>query len=89
MLGGNRAIAYFGQDGELIGSLRDLVYNQLPLKVMQALDKRFANAAIFDIRELNNADGIQYKVTVEKNEKKYSVTIAPDGSVGDVIKIRK
>lgn len=89
VLGGNRAIAYFGQDGELIGSLRDLVYNQLPLKVMQALDKRFANAAIFDIRELNNADGIQYKVTVEKNEKKYSVTIAPDGSVGDVIKIRK
>ena len=89
VLGGNRAVAYFGNDGELVGSLRDLVYNQLPLRVMQALDKRFANTAIFDIRELNNADGIHYKVTVEKNDKKYAVSIAPDGTIENVYKIKK
>lgn len=89
LLGGNRAIAFFSNEGELLGSARDLVYNQLPLSVMSSMDKRFTGAAIFDIREVTNANGTHYKFTLEQKGKKYNVSVFSDGYIEDVLKIRK
>ena len=88
ILGGTRAIALFNSDGELLGSMRDLVYNQLPLQVISSLEKRFAGSAIFDIRELINGDGTRYKFTLEQKGKKYSASVFPDGSVEEIRKKR-
>ena len=88
LLGGTRAIAVFNSDGELLGSMRDLVYNQLPLQVISALEKRFSGSAIFDIRELINGDGTRYKFTLEQKGKKYTASVFPDGSVEEVRKVR-
>ena len=86
ILGGNRAIALFNSDGELLGSVRDLMYNQLPLTVMSSIDKRYSGAAIFDIREVINTDGTHYKLTVEQKGKKYDVSVFPDGGVSNVVR---
>ncbi|HEX6193368.1 MAG TPA: hypothetical protein VFZ42_13430 [Chitinophagaceae bacterium] len=88
VLGGNRAIALFNSDGELLGSLRDLVYNQLPLPVISAMEKRFTGSAIFDIRELINNDGTRYKFTLEQKGKKYAASVFPDGSIEEIRKIK-
>ena|SRR5688572_11495696 len=89
VLGGTRAIALFNSDGELLGSMRDLVYNQLPLLVISTLEKRFTGSAIFDIRELINGDGTRYKFTLEQKGKKYTASVFPDGSIEEIRKIKK
>jgi len=45
-LGGNWVIAYFNPAGQLEGCARDIFYDQLPLVVMTAVDKRFTEVTI-------------------------------------------
>lgn len=87
VLGGRRTIAYFNADGELEGSIRDLFYDQLPLTVMTAVDKRFADADIIDVREINNTEGTHYKIRLTAKNKKYSVKVQPTGNILDVEKL--
>jgi hypothetical protein len=89
VIGGRRAIAYFNADGELEGSMRDMFYDQLPLVVMNAVDKRFTDADIIDVREINNSEGTHYKIRLTQKGKKYSVKVDPSGSIGVVEKLVK
>lgn len=89
VLGGTSAVALFDSDGELLGSMRDLLYNQLPLSVITSLEKRFANPTTIEIREIINAEGTRYRITLEGNDKTYKVSVFPDGSIDDVIKQKK
>ena len=89
LLGGNRAIALFSNEGELLGSIRDLVYYQLPLAVITTIDKRFTGSAIFDIREVSNSEGTRYQFTLEQKGKKYHVALFPDGNLASMSKIKK
>lgn len=88
VLGGNRAVAIFNADGELVGSMRDLLYNQLPLSVMSAVDKRFGQSSTIDIREVSNNNGTSYHITLEQKEKKYKVVVFPDGTISSITKAR-
>ena len=69
-LSGIRVEAYFNQDGELQGTLRNLFYNQLPLAVMQTVSHKFNGAVIVEIKEITNNDGTSYYVTLEEGDKK-------------------
>ncbi|HEX2629311.1 MAG TPA: hypothetical protein VHM26_09870 [Chitinophagaceae bacterium] len=89
VLGGNSAIAWFDGEGALVGSMRDLSYNQLPLVVMTSLEKRFPQAASIDIREITNDDGTRYKLTIEHNAKKFKVALYPDGTIESVQRVKK
>jgi hypothetical protein len=89
VLAGRRAIAYFNADGELEGSIRDIFFDQLPLTVMTAVDKRFADAEIIDVREINNTEGTHYKIRLTAKNKRYSVKVDPSGSIGEVEKLVK
>ena len=89
ILGGNSAIAWFDAEGALVGSIRDLSYNQLPLVVMTALEKRFPQSANLDIREITNEEGTRYKLTVEHNSKKLKVALYPDGTIESVQRVKK
>ena len=89
ILGGNRAIAVFSSEGELMGSMRDLVYNQLPLVVITGLDNKYPTAVLIDIREVTTAEGTRYKFTLEQKSKKYAVSITPDGSVETVQRLKQ
>ncbi len=66
-----RTEAWFSADGQLLGTIRDLLYNQLPLAVMKELEKRFPTADIIEIREITNSNGTTYKMVAETKKGKY------------------
>jgi len=89
ILGDRRSLAFFDSNNELAGSVRDLFYEQLPLTVMKAADKKFPEADFTEVREINNADGTTYMLTVEWNSKKYRLKINSSGSITETERISK
>ena len=89
ILWGHRTEAYFTNDGQLQGSARSLFYNQLPLAVMTAIDKRFTEAEVLDIVEINNAEGTAYSLLLEANNKKYRVKADSGGSITEIKRLKK
>jgi len=88
VLSGRRVIAFFNMDGELEGCIRDIFYDQLPLAVMTSLEKRFTDAEVLYIREVNNTEGTHYRIRLDAKEKKYQVRINADGNISDVDKVK-
>jgi hypothetical protein len=72
-LAGTHLDAYFSNEGELKGSIRALLFNQLPLPVITSLEKKFGGESVLDVFEINNANGTHYRLTVVKKDKKYRV----------------
>lgn len=89
VLGGRRVVAYFNEQGQLEGSVRDLFFDQLPLAVMSAVDKRFADYVVLDVREITNSDGTNYRLTIETKNRRYKIKISPSGSVNEMEKVKK
>jgi len=88
ILAGIRTEAYYNQDGELLGSLRNLFYTQLPLSVMQTLNSKFEGAVVIEIMEISNLEGTSYKIVLEQKDKKYSTRITNTGEVVSKTKIK-
>lgn len=88
ILAGHRSIAYFDQDNELVGCMRDLFFDQLPIVVMKAIDKKYPSAYFSEVREINNADGTSYLMTVEQHKKKYKVKLTSEGFFVSIEKIK-
>lgn len=88
-LGANWVTAYFSTAGQLEGCVRDIFYDQLPLVVMTAVDKRFTDATIIEVREITNSEGTSYRVTLEKNTKKYKLKIDSFGQINQVDKLAR
>ena len=89
ILWGHRTEAYFTNDGELQGSARSLFYNQLPLAVMTAIDKRFTETEVLDIIEINNTEGTTYSLLLETNSKKYRIKVDAGGSINEIKRLKK
>lgn len=89
ILANHRTVAWFAKDGELVGSIRDLFYSQLPLVVIQSLDRRFTEAVMIDIREVVTTEGTRYKFTLEQKGRKYKVSVYADGNIERVEKVKK
>src|SRR5689334_13776652 len=51
VLGNTRAIAYFNTSGELLGTARNILFNQLPLVVVTEINQRFGSGSVYDITE--------------------------------------
>ena len=88
VLAGKRTIAYFNESGELAGSVREIFYDQLPLTVMTSLEKKFEKADVINIREVNNAEGTQYRIRLEAEGKKYLVLVQANGNISDISKVK-
>jgi hypothetical protein len=89
ILAGHRTIAYFDQDNELAGCVRDIFFDQLPITVMKAVDQKFPSASFAGVREITNADGTFYLFTAEVSNKKYKVKVSSEGSFANIEKISK
>jgi hypothetical protein len=85
-LNGIRAEAYFSNDGELLGTARNLFYNQLPLLVMQTIGNKFTGAVIIEVTEITSPDGTNYKIVLEQNDRKYHLRV---NGLGDIIEKKK
>ena len=88
-LAGRRVVAYFNSNGQLEGCIRDLFFDQLPLAVMTAVDKKYGTADIIDIREVSNSEGTSYRLTVESNQRRHRIKVTPDGNITVIEKVRK
>jgi hypothetical protein len=80
MLYGRGAQAFFSPEGDLLGTMRNVLYADLPIKIMIAVRKRFDNSVPYAITEINRVDGTYYKFAVETKKRCYDVTISEDGS---------
>lgn len=89
VLAGHRVIAYFNEENELAGCIRDILYDQLPLLVTKAIDKKFQGADMQEVREITNSDGTSYLIRVEENKKKYKVKVTSEGNISEIEKLKK
>jgi hypothetical protein len=81
-------IAYFSKDGELLGSARSILFDELPLAVIKSFEEKFAEGDFTDILEIFNSDGTFYSTTVTTMNKRYHVKVDADGSVVKSFRIK-
>lgn len=86
---GYRSEAYFTPDGELQGSARNIFYNQLPLAVTKAIEKRFADPDVLEVSEITTASGTRYLIRLQEGTKGYRVQYDAGGNNIGFEKVKK
>jgi hypothetical protein len=81
LLSDSRIIAYFSTDGELLGTERNVLFNQLPLAVVKEINNRYGNAPIFDIVEYTSGTQTYYGMVVDTPTKRLKLKISSEGEV--------
>jgi len=81
LLSDSRIIAYFNTDGELLGTERTVLFNQLPLAVIKEINNRYGNAPIFDIVEYTSGQATYYGMVVDTPTKRFKLKISSEGEV--------
>jgi hypothetical protein len=56
--------AFFTEDGEFLGTTRQVSKSQLPIGVVTELEKQYANARVATIFEYSKKDGLAYYITL-------------------------
>lgn len=87
--GGHRTEAYFGANGEFVGAIRGLLFQQLPLAVSRVVDQKFENRVILEVREVTNAEGTSYTVLMNWKNKRYRARLQADGGLIESEVVRK
>jgi len=85
---GLRTEAYFTYDGELLGTARNVLFNQLPLAVIKQIDTRFGTAPVYDIIEFSAGSETFYQIIVELPKKKLEVRATSGGDISVLRKIK-
>jgi hypothetical protein len=81
VLSDSRIIAYFTTEGALIGTERNVLFNQLPLAVIKEINNRYGNAPIFDIVEYTSGTETFYGMGVDTPTKHLKLKISAEGDV--------
>ena len=89
ILGGYRVVAYFNEENEFAGCIRNILYDQLPLMVTKTFDNKFPGADLLEISEITNSEGTSYLLRMETNTKQLKVKINSDGNVEETEKLKK
>lgn len=84
-----RTEAYFNNDAELVGTARNVLFNELPLSVMKQIDQRFGSIPVYDIVEYSCNGETVYSMTAERASKKLRIKANLAGEVWIERKIRK
>ena len=85
----SRIIAYFTTEGELLGTERNVLFNQLPLAVIREINNRYGNAPISDIVEYTSGIDTFYGMYVDTPTKHLKLKISSEGDVTVVKKTKK
>ena len=84
-----RTEAYYNQDAELVGTARNVLFNQLPLAVIKEINERFGSAPIYEIVEYTCNGETFYSMTAELASKKLKVKASVSGTIWVERKIKK
>ena len=89
ILSDRRIEAYFSNDGEYLGSARDLIFNQLPMSVISSMNKRFGDVGVYEIVERSINGETLYYMTVDYANKILRIEATPSGGLSIIKKVRK
>ncbi|HEY2720873.1 MAG TPA: hypothetical protein VGI82_04070 [Chitinophagaceae bacterium] len=81
VLGNTRTVAYFNYSGELLGTARNILYNQLPLVVITELNQRYSNSSVYDITEYTIGSETFYSMTAEMPKKQFQLKVSSTGDI--------
>ena len=80
--------AWYNSDAELVTTARNILYNQLPISVIRALEKEYAGADFFGITEVNRNNETYYQIRADEKSKKYLLKANPSGNIIVLKKIK-
>jgi hypothetical protein len=83
-----RVEAYFNYTGELIGTARNVLFNQLPLAVIKQINNRFESIPVYEITEYNSGGDTFYEMTVELPTKKLRVRATQGGDLSVIKRLK-
>ncbi|WP_026209550.1 PepSY-like domain-containing protein [Cytophaga aurantiaca] len=72
---------YIDSTGKIVRYKKEITTNELPAAVNTSIQKNFKGYKIEDIKRIEEATGITYKVELEKGEVERNVTFAVDGKI--------
>ena len=81
--------AYYTEAGELVGSARNLLFEQLPLSVIHEYNKRFDESSVMDVLEITNEEGTSYRLWIEQGNKKFKIRANGSGDITVLEKSKK
>ena len=81
LLNGQSVTAWYNSEAELVITARNILYAQLPIPVIRALDQAYPNAALFGIIEVIRNGEVHYQLTAETKKKMLVLTITPTGAI--------
>ena len=70
--------AFFTEEGEFLGTTRQILASQLPILVAAGLNKEYADARVVTIFEYSKKDGTDYYITLVT--KKGAMIVKANGS---------
>ena len=88
-LNGFRVQAYFDGEGQLLGTARAILFEQLPITVISAINNRFDTAPVYEIVEYTRGAETFYCMTVETVKNKLKVRATSSGNISVDKKIKK
>jgi hypothetical protein len=60
--------AFFTEEGDYIGTTRQITASQLPIMVASELEKQYADARIISLFEYSRKDGLDYYITLTNSK---------------------
>lgn len=81
--------AYFTTDGELMGTARSLLFNDLPVLAMRAVLERFPGAAPYEVVEYSFDASTSYVMTIETSSKVLRLQVSTTGETTIIKKANK
>jgi len=80
--------AWYNSDAQLVTTARNILYNQLPISVMRALEKEYAGADFVGITEVSRNNETYYQIRADEKNKKFLLKVSPSGNIIVLKKIR-
>jgi|SRR5436853_7764279 hypothetical protein len=81
ILDDSRIIAYFDNSGELLGTERNVLFNQLPLAVIKEINNRYGSAPVFNIVEYTTGTETFYGMYIDTPTKHLKLKVTSEGDI--------
>ena len=81
LLNDQAVTAWYNSEAELVMTARNILYAQLPIPVMKALDKKYPGADLFGMIEVIRNNEVHYQVTAETKKKTLVLKVTPTGNI--------
>jgi len=86
---GFRVQAYFEEGGELLGTVRNILFSELPLSVITGINKKYNDAPVYEVYEYAVGSETFYRMKVDLPQKTLLVRCDISGGVSVEKRIRQ